>query len=145
MSTCPKNPLALKRTKPPFIFRSQQKFSCHMYISSTCVRFIYTLLKFESKELHFYVICGQPFIKHFALCYHTVVCLSVMVVYCDQTVGWIKMKLGMQVGLGHILLDGDPAPLPKGVQPPPFLAHMLWPNGWMDYDATWYGGRPRPR
>jgi len=19
----------------------------------------------------------------------------------------------------------------------------LWPNGWMDQDATWYGGRPR--
>jgi len=22
---------------------------------------------------------------------------------------------------------------------------VLWPNGWMDQDATWYGGRPRPR
>jgi len=21
----------------------------------------------------------------------------------------------------------------------------LWPNGWMDQDTTWYGGRPRPR
>ena len=21
----------------------------------------------------------------------------------------------------------------------------LWPNGWMDQDATWYGGRPRPK
>jgi len=21
---------------------------------------------------------------------------------------------------------------------------MLWPNGWMDQDATWYEGRPRP-
>jgi len=21
----------------------------------------------------------------------------------------------------------------------------LWPNSWMDQDATWYGGRPRPR
>jgi len=30
-------------------------------------------------------------------------------------VGWIEMKLGMQVGLspGHIVFDGDPAPLPK--------------------------------
>jgi len=30
-------------------------------------------------------------------------------------VGWIKMKLGMKVGLGpgHIVLDGDPAPPPK--------------------------------
>jgi len=22
---------------------------------------------------------------------------------------------------------------------------LLWPNGWMDQDTTWYGGRPRPR
>jgi len=22
---------------------------------------------------------------------------------------------------------------------------VLWPNGWMDQDVTWYGGRPRPR
>jgi len=30
------------------------------------------------------------------------------------TTGWIKMKFGMQVGLGpgHIVLDRDPAPLP---------------------------------
>ena len=34
---------------------------------------------------------------------------------CGQTSGWIKMALGMKVGLdpGHIVLDGDPAPLPK--------------------------------
>ena len=30
--------------------------------------------------------------------------------YCGQTAGWIKMALGMEVGLGpsHIVLDGDP-------------------------------------
>jgi len=22
---------------------------------------------------------------------------------------------------------------------------VLWPNGWMDQDAKWYGGKPRPR
>ena len=37
-------------------------------------------------------------------------CLSVTLMYCGQTVGRIKMKLGMQVGLGHTVLDGDPAP-----------------------------------
>jgi len=21
----------------------------------------------------------------------------------------------------------------------------LWPNGWLDEDAAWYGSRPRPR
>jgi len=47
-----------------------------------------------------------------------------MLVYCGQTVGWIKMKIGTQVGLGpgYIVLNGDPAPLP----------YLLWLNGWMD-------------
>ena len=50
-------------------------------------------------------------------------CLSVTLVYCGQTVGWIKTKLGMQVGLGpgHIVLDGDPPPPPpKGHSLPNF-------------------------
>ena len=37
------------------------------------------------------------------------------------------MALGMEVGLGqgHIVLDGDTAPLPqKGAEPPQFLAHV---------------------
>jgi len=74
-------------------------------------------------------------------------CLSVTFVHCGQMVGWIKMKLGMQVGLnGHIVLDGDPASLPKkGVEPPIFGPYLLWPNGCMDRDATWYEGRPQPR
>jgi len=50
------------------------------------------------------------------------------------------MKLGMRVGLGpgHIVLDGDPAPLPqKGQSPPIFSSYLLWPNGRMDEDASW--------
>ena len=36
-------------------------------------------------------------------------------VCCGQTAGWIKVPLGMEVGLGpvHIVLDGDPPPLPQ--------------------------------
>jgi len=44
-------------------------------------------------------------------------------VHCDQTAGWIKMALDMEVGLGprHIVLDGDRAPLPqKRAESPPF-------------------------
>jgi len=55
------------------------------------------------------------------------VCLSVMFVHFAQTVGRIKMKLGMQVGLGsgHIVLDGDPAAPPqRGTAPPQFSAHI---------------------
>ena len=35
--------------------------------------------------------------------------------YCGQTAGWIKMPLGTEVGLGlgHIVLNGNPAPLPR--------------------------------
>ena len=68
--------------------------------------------------------------------------------YCGQTAGWIKMALGMEVGLspGNFVLDGEPAPSPKkGTEPSIFSTCLLWPNGCMDQDATWYGGRPRPR
>ena len=54
-------------------------------------------------------------------------CLSVTLVYCGQMVGWIKVLLGMEVGLdsGHIVLDGVPAPSPKsGTAAPQFLAHV---------------------
>jgi len=57
-------------------------------------------------------------------------CLSVTLAYCGQTVGWIKMKLGMQEASAlatlHIVLDGDPARsslYPKG-QSPQFSAHI---------------------
>ena len=76
-------------------------------------------------------VTGRPFVKRFALYYRTVivvlsglsVCLSVTLVYCGQTVGRIKMKLGTQVGLGtgHIVLHGDPAPTTeRGTAAPTF-------------------------
>ena len=39
-------------------------------------------------------------------------------VCCGQMAGWIKMPLGMEVGLGpgHTVLDGAQLPLPKGVR-----------------------------
>jgi len=41
---------------------------------------------------------------------------------------WIKMSLGMELGLGpgDFVLDGDPAPLPKGgVEPPNFRPMII--------------------
>jgi len=56
------------------------------------------------------------------------------------------MPVGMEVGLGpdDIVLDGDPATLRKKGTPchpphPIFGPCLLWPNGWMDEDAAWYG------
>ena len=60
--------------------------------------------------LQLVIVLGRPFVKGFALCYRLSVCLSVCLavclsllsvtfVHCGQTVGRIKMKLGVQVGL----------------------------------------------
>jgi len=69
--------------------------------------------------------------------------------------GWMDYRCHlvwtMEVGLGpgDFVLDGDPALPPqkkKGHSPHPiFSSCLLWPNGWMDQDATLYGGRSRPR
>jgi len=63
--------------------------------------------------------------------------------------GCIKMPLGTEVGLGlrDIVLDVDPATPRKRAHPPYpiFGPCILWPNGWMDEDAAWYGSRTRPR
>jgi len=73
------------------------------------------------------------------VCLSCPVCLSVLsvtLVYCGQTVRWIKMPVGIEVGigLGHIVLDGNPAPPKKGAQQPPLstsrsaLRVLLWLN-----------------
>ena len=52
--------------------------------------------------------------------------LSVTLVYCGQTVGWIKMPLGTEIDLGpdHTVLDGHPAPRRKGAQQPPHFRSL---------------------
>jgi len=50
-------------------------------------------------------------------------------VYYGQMAEWIKMALGMEVGLspGDFVLDGDPAPLSKkGAEPPPQFSANLY-------------------
>ena len=53
-------------------------------------------------------------------------CLSVTLVYCGEKVGWIKMPLGKEVGLGpgDIVLNGNPAPPRKGLQQAPTCRPM---------------------
>jgi len=52
--------------------------------------------------------------------------LSVTLVDCSQTVGWVKTPLGTAVGLGpgDIVLDEDPAPPRRRAQQPNFSAHV---------------------
>jgi len=65
---------------------------------------------------------------------YTVLYLSVTLVYCGQTVGRIKVKLGMHVGLcpGNFVLGGNPAhPLPKEHTPHfrPISVAAKWLDG----------------
>ena len=70
-------------------------------------------------------------------------------IYCGQMAVCTRIPLGTEVGLslGDIVLNGDPAPpRKKGTGPHPiFGPYLLWSNGWIDQDATWYRGKPRPR
>jgi len=54
--------------------------------------------------------------------------------------GWTKMPIGMEAGLGpgNFVFDGDPATPRKRAHPPPpnFGGRLLWPDGWIDQDAT---------
>jgi len=64
---------------------------------------------------------------------------------CGQMSRWIKMPLGTMVGLrpGNIVLRSQLHP--KGDSLPKFRPVSFAVIGWMDQDATWHKGRPRPR
>jgi len=57
------------------------------------------------------------------------------------------MALGMEVGLssGDFVRWRPITPPQNGADPPIFGPCLLRPNGCMDQDVTWYGGRHRPR
>jgi len=51
-------------------------------------------------------------------------------VYCGQMARWMKTTLGTEVDLGpgHIVLDGVSAPTKGAQQPPIFGPCLLWPR-----------------
>jgi len=79
---------------------------------------------------------GRPFVKRFALCYRTLVCLSVCHILsclpdCKVGILWPNGRMNQdetwhKVGLGpgHIVLDGDPGPRPPKGHSPQFSAHI---------------------
>ena len=94
-------------------------------------------------------------------CLSSPVCLSVTLVYCDQTVERIKIKVRMQVGLGpgHTdVLHEDQFPNPKRgwgtgsssntmlMHSPPFSAHVRCSQtaGWIKMPLGMEVGRPSP-
>jgi len=71
-------------------------------------------------------------------------------IYCGQMAAWIKIPLGIELGLGpgDCVRWGPPLLSTQkwGRAPPPnFRPCSLWPNGWMDQNSTWHGGRPQVR
>ena len=54
--------------------------------------------------------------------------------------------MGVGLGPGDFVFDGDPAPCPRRGRShlPNFGPFLLSPNGWLRQDATWYGGRLQP-
>jgi len=52
-------------------------------------------------------------------------------VYCGKTAGWMKTPLGTEVDLGpgHIVLEGDPAASRNGHSSPLFSAHVYCGHG----------------
>jgi len=62
--------------------------------------------------------------------------LSATLVSCDQTVGWIKTKLGKEVGLGpgHIVLDAGPVLPPQKGHSPQLSVHVCCGQtaGWIN-------------
>jgi len=100
-------------------------------------------------------IFGRPFVKRFALCYRTVVCLSVCLScpVCNVGVLWPNgltdqdesWHAGRPRPWPHCVRWGSSSPSPKGHSPPIFGPYPLRPYGCMDQDATLHGARPRPR
>jgi len=150
--------------RPPFCCKTHSRRHHHSLMPDACETFRHASLHIKSATYTTFAVVqssssrphllvfrcinavdfiGRPFVKRFALCYLTVVCpvLSLTLAYCGQTVGRIKMKLGMQLGLGHghNVLDGDPGPPAlKGHSPPPISgSYLLCPNRSMDQDVTW--------
>ena len=111
---------------------------------------IYTLgriFKTSSYDVVNHILLGhvrktvRPMLSYSCLVLSWSVCPLCGVGVFGQMVGWIKMKLSFQVGLGHghghIVLDGLEIQLPslKGAKPQIFGPCLLWPNGWMDQYA----------
>jgi len=74
---------------------------------------------FSLQYMHI-VVFGRPLQVSVRLCYGTLFVLSVpsaTLVYCGQTVGWLRIQLGKEVSLspGNNVLDGEPtSPTERG-------------------------------
>ena len=106
-----------------------------------------------STQLSFYrclsYCCILVVLSLHVLCCHFTYFLETEIfghLYCGQTAGWMKLVLGIEVGLsaGDFVLDRDAAPYPKRGRAPPNFRPTSIVAKRLYIDATWYGGRARP-
>ena len=58
---------------------------------------------------------------------------------------WLLVSFWAHVNIVHHNHISYISPPPKRRTTPIIGPCLLWPNGWMDQDSTWHGGRPRPQ
>jgi len=111
-----------------------------MCLHSASLRFFNNAtLAAQPSDILSHTFFAQPFVKRFAQCYQTVVCLSCLSVCPACLRRWCTVAKLCTVYCGSQL------PPKRGTASRPvFGPCLLWPNGWMDYDETWLAGRPRP-
>jgi len=93
-----------------------------------------------------YTHFGRPFVKPFAQCYRTVVCPVCLRSWCivAKRLGWMDQdETCRRLDPGHIVLDGDSAPLHKFPKTGTanFRPMAIVANDCMDQDATGIGLR----
>jgi len=73
---------------PRHLYNQNNKLFCTLSILTLCLKNVTTLSRYNSdiRQSILTIVLG-PFVKRFALCYRTVVCLSVYPV-CDVGVLW---------------------------------------------------------
>jgi len=111
----------------------------------------------HAKCLYPVIVFGRPFVKRFALCYRTVVHLSVCLScpVCNVGIlwpnGWTDQDETWHAGRPrprpHCVRWGPRCLSPKRGHSPQFSAHVYCAQkaAWMDQYATWYGCRPQPK
>jgi len=102
--------------------KGSHTFTCHQKERSN-EEIVYKIG--ENVAYSFQEIIGRPFVKRFALCYRTVVCLSVCNVGVLWPNGWIDQDETCHAGRPclwpHCVRWGTQVPLPKGAQPHPIF------------------------
>ena len=119
-------------TAPPQNRGRAPKFSAHLYCGQTagCIKMplgteVGLGLRYATRHC---VRCGPSYPQKNG---HIDPTQFLAHVYCCQMAGWMKTPLGTEVDLGpgHIVLDGVPVPAKGAQQPPVFSAHVYCGHG----------------